>query len=30
MAAPYVRLLIANFVKANRNNQEYKDRISYF
>ena len=30
MAAPYVQLLIGNFVKANRNNQEYKDRISYF
>jgi hypothetical protein len=30
MAAHYVQLLIANFVKANRNNQEYKDRISYF
>jgi hypothetical protein len=30
MAVPYVQLLIANFVKANRNNQEYKDRISYF
>lgn len=30
MASPYVQLLIGNFVKANRNNQEYKDRISYF
>jgi hypothetical protein len=30
MAAPYVQLLISNFVKANPNNQEYKDRISYF